>query len=128
SRDPQSLSHAGAAFPLSCRQGKITGMSYGRDRKRLIKAARKFSDNQIREFLGDGDYRLVHNRTLATWLIRHGDSREVTIEDDALHLACVEYMRDHGYPLFFDPVEQASVQTNPVNPSGLTPDTPPGSK
>jgi hypothetical protein len=77
-------------------------MSRNTDRKRTIKAARTICVDQIRAFLGDGDYRLVYNRTLAHWFNRVGESGEMTIEDAALHVACVEYMRTHGYPVFFE--------------------------
>jgi hypothetical protein len=31
----------------------------------------------------------------------------MTIDDGALHLACVEYLMNHGYPIFFEPVDDA---------------------
>jgi hypothetical protein len=51
----------------------------------------------------------------------------VTIEDDALHLACVEYMKNHGYPVSFDIADQGSVQSNPVNLSRAPSEPPAGS-
>ena len=75
----------------------INGMKS--DRKRLIKKVQKFADDEIRSFLGDGDYRLVHNRTLACWFIQAGDAGEMTIDDEVCRLTCVEFMRTHGYPI-----------------------------
>jgi hypothetical protein len=90
-------------------------MGSGRDRKQTIKAARKIPVEQIREFLRDlessaDDLFLVHNDYLGGWFIcpwsrTHGMA-ELTIEDDAFDLACVEYMKSHGY-LIFDSHAQA---------------------
>jgi hypothetical protein len=80
----------------------------GRDRKRVIKAAEKLPIEQIADFVRDlkdsaDDLFLVHDSLLG-WFIcpwhRTGDISEMTIDDEAVHVACVEFMRTHGCLVF----------------------------
>jgi hypothetical protein len=80
----------------------------------MVKAARKFSIEQIGEVLRRDpdmvdDHFLV--RDLNFWSIccwsRTNGMMAITIEDDALSLACVEYMKRNGY-LVFDSMAAAS--------------------
>jgi hypothetical protein len=91
-------------------------MRAGRNRKRTIKAARQIPVEQIVEFLRPhedmvDDHFLVYESGLDAWFIccwsRTNGMMTTTIEDDVLDLACVEYMKSHGY-LMFDSMEQAS--------------------
>jgi hypothetical protein len=84
-------------------------MGAGRDRKRTIKAARKVPAEHIHEVLPHDedivdDHFLVYNRDLDFWSIccwsRTNGMMTTTIEDEALYLACVEYMQGHGYLIF----------------------------
>ena len=91
-------------------------MGEGRNRKRTIKAARQIPVEQIVDFLRPDedridDYFLVHESHLDYWFIccwsRTNGMMTTLMEEDVLHLACVEYMKSHGY-MMFESLNQAS--------------------
>ena len=92
-------------------------MAEGKDRKRLIKAARKVPVENIlallqrHEDLVD-DYFLVYNSFLDCWFIRcwsrTNGMMDMTIEEEALGLACIEYMKSHGYLVFESEMEAST--------------------
>src|SRR5438067_2405475 len=83
-------------------------MRPGRDRKRVLKAARGIPVEQIRELLRldeeTMEWFVIHNAYLECDFIRcwHRMNGMMTlcIEDGAVHLACIDYMKNHGYLQF----------------------------
>lgn len=86
------------------------------ERKKLIKAARQVPVEQVRELLRRDDdlvddYFLIYNRDLDDWFIccwsRTNGMMTMTIEEDPLAIAAMEYMKNHGY-LRFESTAEAS--------------------
>lgn len=86
-------------------------------RKKLIKAARQIPVERVRAWLQRGDdlvddYFLIHDRDLDIWCLRcwsrTNGMMEVAIDDGALALAVLEYMKNHGYHQFASDAEASA--------------------